>query len=101
MLVSSTERYPDVPPPIRRNELMNATSITSADRLTANLAGVLPALETAYKDIHAHPEAAPCRAEMSVARSLAGSNVRVMTFAPLETRAVGSFIEGIDGRDES
>ena len=35
---------------------MNATSTKSPDRLIANLAGVLPALETAYKDIHAHPE---------------------------------------------
>src|SRR6185295_4401666 len=40
----------------RGNELMNATSTKSPDRLIANLAGVLPALETAYKDIHAHPE---------------------------------------------
>jgi hippurate hydrolase len=35
---------------------MNATSIKSPDRLMANLAGMLPALETAYKDVHAHPE---------------------------------------------
>jgi metal-dependent amidase/aminoacylase/carboxypeptidase family protein len=31
---------------------MNATSMPPADRLMANLARVLPALETAYKDIH-------------------------------------------------
>ena len=35
---------------------MNATSTKSPDRLIANLAGMLPALEAAYKDIHAHPE---------------------------------------------
>jgi len=35
---------------------MNVTSIKSSDRLIANLAGMLPALETAYKDIHAYPE---------------------------------------------
>ena len=35
---------------------MNATSIKSPHRLLANLAGLLPSLETAYKDIHAHPE---------------------------------------------
>ena len=35
---------------------MNSTSTQSADRLMANLVGMLPALEAAYKDIHAHPE---------------------------------------------
>jgi metal-dependent amidase/aminoacylase/carboxypeptidase family protein len=35
---------------------MNATSLESPDRLIAHLAGGLAALETAYKDIHAHPE---------------------------------------------
>lgn len=35
---------------------MNATSIDSATRIMANLASVLPSLEAAYKDIHAHPE---------------------------------------------
>src|ERR1044071_9433122 len=40
----------------RGSHFMNVTSIKSPDRLIANLAGMLPALETAYKDIHAHPE---------------------------------------------
>lgn len=35
---------------------MNAISIESATRLAANLAAVLPTLEAAYKDVHAHPE---------------------------------------------
>jgi len=35
---------------------MNAISSESAARIMANLAAVLPTLEAAYKDIHAHPE---------------------------------------------
>ena len=35
---------------------MNATPVESAHRITAKLPGLLPALEAAYKDLHAHPE---------------------------------------------
>jgi metal-dependent amidase/aminoacylase/carboxypeptidase family protein len=35
---------------------MNATSIESPDRLMAHRVRLLPALETAYKQIHAGPE---------------------------------------------
>jgi len=35
---------------------MNAISSASAGRIIGNLAAVLPTLEAAYKDIHAHPE---------------------------------------------
>ena len=35
---------------------MNTNSIESAGRIAANLAAILPSIEAAYKDIHAHPE---------------------------------------------